>query len=95
MGTNHFRRQEEANRRLTENSAVIKRNDKLIVDLQQKNEVCQISIAATEEEVHKRFNERTALQLRVKELEDQRKDLTKGITTMNEKIVEFCKYTSY
>lgn len=49
---------------------MIKRNDKLIVDLQQKNEVCQISIAATEEEVHKRYNERTALQLRVKELED-------------------------
>jgi len=64
---------------LEENKAVIKRQDKLIVDLQQKNEVCQIAIAQTEEEVHKRFSERSALQIRLKELEDNRKALTAGI----------------
>jgi len=64
---------------LEENKAVIKRQDKLIVDLQQKNEVCQIAIAQTEEEVHKQFRERSALQIRLKELEDNRKALTAGI----------------
>ena len=64
---------EQAKKMIEENKAVIKRQDKLIVDLQQKNEVCQIGIAQTEEEVLKRYNERTALQVRLKELEDNRK----------------------
>ena len=64
---------EKAKKMIEENKAVIKRQDKLIVDLQQKNEVCQIGIAQTEEEIHKRYNERTALQIRLKELEDNRK----------------------
>lgn len=64
---------------IEENKAVIKRQDKLIVDLQQKNEVCQIAIANTEEEVLKKYNERTALQIRLKELEDNRKTLTSNI----------------
>ena len=80
---------------IDENKAVIKRQDKLIVDLQQKNEVCQIGIAATEEEVLKRYNERIALQLRLKELEDNRKHLSSNITTMNGKIMQFCAYTNY
>ena len=80
---------------LVENKAVIKRQDKLIVDLQQKNEVCQIAIAQTEEEVNKRFNERTALQIRLKELDDNRKQLNSNITTMNGKITEFVSYRNY
>lgn len=80
---------------LVENKAVIKRQDKLIVDLQQKNEVCQIAIAQTEEEVNKRFNERTALQIRLKELEDNRKTLNSNITTMNGKITDFVAYRNY
>lgn len=80
---------------IEENKAVIKRQDKLIVDLQQKNEVCQIGIAQTEEEVMKRYNERTALQIRLKELEDNRKQLGHNITVMNGKIAEFCAYTNY
>ena len=80
---------------MAENKAVIKRQDKLIVDLQQKNEVCQIAIAQTEEEVLKRYNERTALQIRLKELEDNRKQLTANIETMNGKISAFCSYTNY
>ena len=46
---------------IEENKAVIKRQDKLIVDLQQKNEVVQITIAATEGDVLKRHGERSAL----------------------------------
>ena len=57
--------------------------------------MCQIGIAATEEEVLKRYNERTALQLRLKELEDNRKHLSKNILEMNGKIMQFCWYTNY
>ena len=80
---------------LDENKAVIKRQDKLIVDLQQKNEVCQIAIAQTEEEVLKRYNERTALQVRLKDLEDGRKTLTANINTMNGKIFKYREYSNY
>ena len=86
---------EKAKKMIEENKAVIKRQDKLIVDLQQKNEVCQIGIAQTEEEIHKRYNERTALQIRLKELEDNRKQLTENISTMNSKIQQFCAYNNY
>ena len=95
MAANNQRKSEQATRMLVENKAVIKRQDKLIVDLQQKNEVCQIAIAQTEEEVNKRFNERTALQIRLKELEDNRKTLNSNITTMNGKITDFVAYRNY
>lgn len=95
MDGNAQRKQEQAKKMIDENKAVIKRQDKLIVDLQQKNEVCQINIAATEEEVHKRYNERTELQIRLKELEDNRKSLSTNIATMNTKIADFCAYNNY
>jgi len=40
-----------ANVELQKNLEIIKRQDKLMVDLHQKNEVCQIEIAANEERV--------------------------------------------
>ena len=71
---------------IEENKAVIKRQDKLIVDLQQKNEVCQITIAQTEEDTLKRANERTALQVRLKELEDFRRNYDGNINLMERKL---------
>ena len=95
MEVKHHKKSDQAKRMLEENKAVIKRQDKLIVDLQQKNEVCQIGIAHMEEEVVKRYDERTALQIRLKELEDNRKQLTTNIAVMNGKIADFCAYTNY
>ena len=95
MGAKYDRKSEQAKKMIEENKAVIKRQDKLIVDLQQKNEVCQIGIAQTEQEVLKRYNERTALQIRLKELEDNRKQLSTNIDVMNGKINEFNAYTCY
>ena len=57
--------------------------------------MCQIGIAQTEQEVLKRYNERTALQLRLKELEDNRKQLAENIDVMNGKINEFNAYTVF
>ena len=93
MESNAAKRTDQAKKKIDENKAVIKRQDKLIVDLQQKNEVCQIGIAQTEEEVLKRFNERTALQVRLKELDDNRKTLSANISNMTGKIMAFCEYT--
>lgn len=95
MDTKYSRKSEQAKKMIEENKAVIKRQDKLIVDLQQKNEVCQIGIAQTEQEVLKRYNERTALQVRLKELGDNRKRLSENIDVMNGKINEFNAYTVY
>ena len=95
MALNNQRKTEQGTKMLDENKAVIKRQDKLIVDLQQKNEVCQIAIAQTEEEVLKRYNERTALQIRLKDLEDNRKTLSSNIQTMNGKIFDYRAYSNY
>ena len=83
------RSQKEVSRALQmieENKAVIKRQDKLIVDLQQKNEVCQVTIAQTEEQVLKKHNERTALQVRLNELEGLRRDYDSNINLMGRKL---------
>jgi hypothetical protein len=45
MHGNSVIKTQQAGKMIGDNKAVIKRNDKLIVDLQQKNEVCQIAIA--------------------------------------------------
>ena len=95
MDKKYSQKSDQAKKMIEENKAVIKRQDKLIVDLQQKNEVCQIGIAQTEQEVLKRYNERTALQVRLKELEDNRKQLSQNIDVMNGKINEFNAYTCY
>ena len=77
---------DQALKMIEENKAVIKRQDKLIVDLQQKNEVCQITIAQTEEDALKRSGERTALQVRLKELEDFRSNYDGNINLMERKL---------
>ena len=53
----------------------MRRQDKLIVDLQQKHEVSQISIAQASEEIQKKAREKLKLQLRLKELEDQKSNI--------------------
>jgi len=40
MHDNNIVKTQQASKMISDNKAVIKRNDKLIVDLQQKNEVC-------------------------------------------------------
>ena len=63
---------ETANYMIDENKAVIKRQDKLITDLNQKNEVSMINISETEQMNQKRAVERTNLQIKLKELTDRR-----------------------
>lgn len=64
---------QQAAKMIEENTAVIKRQDKLIVDLNQKHVVCQYKIMETQEEQTKKDKERNALEMRLIELEDQRR----------------------
>lgn len=75
--------------KVEENRAVIKRQDKLIVDLQQKNEVCQIAIAQTEELVQHRAKEASQLEMRLREIADERKGVAAGIGKMEVGIQRF------
>ena len=57
---------------INENRGIIKRQDKLIVDLHEKNELCMIRIAHTDEEVLKENRNMTKLEMQIKEIQDKR-----------------------
>lgn len=78
-----------ARRMVEENRAIIKRQDKLTVDLQQKREVCSIKEAQIEEEVQKQKRCTTDLEMKIKEITDQRSDLTQGIKKMENQLKAF------
>lgn len=62
-----------------ENTAVLKRQDKLIVDMQQKNELMLIELARVQEEVAARERDAIGLQTRLREMKDQRETFVKRI----------------
>ena len=70
---------EELKRTLDENRRIIRRQDKIIVDMQQKNEVLQISIAETAEQAQRKAQEKQKLQLRMRELEGQKSSIQESI----------------
>ncbi|CDW87931.1 UNKNOWN [Stylonychia lemnae] len=74
---------------LEENKRMIRRQDKIIVDLQQKNEVSQLNIAETAEEAQRRGKEKNKLQLKLKELEDQKSNIQDSIHNIESKIGTF------
>lgn len=47
---------------LEENKRIVRRNDKLIVDLQQKNEVSQMTIATSREKAMKKLKQKRDIQ---------------------------------
>lgn len=83
---------ENARRTIEENREIIKRQDKLIVDLQQKNEVCQIRITQTEEDIHKKNRETSTLEMKMKEIADNRKQLGTGIAKMEKQLRTYREY---
>ena len=71
---------------IEENNAVIKRQDKLIVDLHQKNQVCEYKIMETQEERSKKEKEKNALEMRLMELEDKRKLMSENIAATENRL---------
>ena len=57
---------------IDENKKIIRRQDKMIVDLQQKNELSQNEVANTQDQVSIQINKKDKLELRLRELNDQR-----------------------
>ena len=74
---------------LEENRRIIRKQDKHIVDLQQRNEVSQTSIVETNLEAARKDKEKSAIQLKLKELEGKRNTLNESITNIEEKIVSY------
>ncbi len=72
-----------ANKMINENRAIIKRQDKLIVDLHEKNELCMIRIAHTDEEVQKENRNMTKLEMQIKEIQDKRQQYSMGNDNMH------------
>ena len=72
----HFLKEYESTTdKIQVNLNVIKRNDKLVVDQQQKNELIQIQIAVTDEKVILQDRQHTRCDILVKEANDKRRQL--------------------
>jgi hypothetical protein len=57
---------------IEDNKLVIKRQDKLIVDLQQRNELSQVAVTVTQDQVGYQNKEKDMLSIKMQELNDQR-----------------------
>lgn len=77
---------ENAKIKVEENRAVIKRQDKLIVDLLQKHEVCMVNLAQTAELAQRRKKESNKLEMKMTEIQEARKSIGGRITKMEEGI---------
>jgi len=75
-----------ANKMIEENTAVIKRQDKLIVDLHQKNQVCQYKILETQEERTRKQKETNALETKLVEIEDRRRLMRESISVSENRL---------
>lgn len=71
---------------IEDNKKVIRRQDKLIVDLQQKNEVSQNAVSVTQECVSTTIGKKDKLEMKLRELNDQRQHFHGSIGTMENKI---------
>lgn len=71
---------------IEQNAKLIRRQDKLIVDLQQKNEVSQNAVVVTQEEAMKKNKQKDNLQMKMKELSDQRDFFCESISGLEGRI---------
>jgi len=74
---------------LEENKRIIRKQDKHIVDMQQRNEISQSSIVEANLEAGKKDKEKGALHLKLKELEGKRTSLNDNIRDVESKIVSY------
>ena len=74
---------------IDENKKIIRRQDKMIVDLQQKNELSQNEVANTQDQVSIQINKKDKLELRLRELNDQRQAFVGQIAKTETQIGEY------
>ena len=77
---------------IKENHAVIRRQDKLIVDLQQRNELSQNAVLVTSAQLGQKANQRDNLKMKMQELSDQRSYFCESIGALEEKVKSYKIY---
>mmetsp|Transcript_31717 Transcript_31717/g.48594 ORF Transcript_31717/g.48594 Transcript_31717/m.48594 type:complete len:185 (+) Transcript_31717:3-557(+) len=77
---------------IEQNKVQIKRSDKLIVDLQQRTEVSQSQMNETQEQISRKVRARDRLQLKLKELSDQRDHFCMTISHLEDKVNTYRSY---
>jgi len=74
------------------NQKIIRRTDKLIVDLQQKNELSQNAVHMAQEEAVRKNDQKEKLEMKMKEVSDQRDFFHEQIGSMENKISTYKTY---
>lgn len=69
---------------IEKNQKIIRRQDKLIVDLQQRNELSQNVVTVTQEQIAQKDRVRTKMEVKMKELSDQRDYFTSKIISTSQ-----------
>eukprot|EP00355_Strombidium_rassoulzadegani_P010404 CAMPEP_0168626580 /NCGR_PEP_ID=MMETSP0449_2-20121227/10719_1 /TAXON_ID=1082188 /ORGANISM="Strombidium rassoulzadegani, Strain ras09" /LENGTH=193 /DNA_ID=CAMNT_0008668607 /DNA_START=6 /DNA_END=583 /DNA_ORIENTATION=- len=77
---------------IEDNKKVIKRQDKLIVDLQQRNELSMNEVAVTQDQVSQKVKQQDTIQIKMRELSDQRDFFCGSISNLEERIQTFRSY---
>ena len=77
---------------IEENAKVIRRSDKLLVDLQQKNEVTQNAVQVSQQKAAQKNREKDLKQMQMKELTDQRDFFCNQIIEVRQKTSTYNEY---
>jgi len=77
---------------IEQNKKTIKRQDKLIVDLQQRNEVSMNEMNRTQEQISLKNRTNDKLQLKMKEMSDQRAFFCGTISNLEDRIGTYRSY---
>jgi chromosome segregation ATPase len=74
---------------MEENKRIIRKQDKHIVDLQQRNEISQSSILESNMEATRKAKEKQEIQLKMRELDGKKNNLHENINIIESKITTF------
>lgn len=74
---------------MEENKRIIRKQDKHIVDLQQRNEISQTSILESNQEATKKAKEKQEIQMKMRELDGKKNNLHENISVIESKINTF------
>lgn len=69
------------------NQKVINRQDKLIVDHQSRNEMSQVAVAVSQDHVGQKVSQKRNLEVKMKELADQREYFRGSITALDTNLI--------
>ena len=83
---------EDAITTIQRQNGVIARNEKLIVDMQQKDEMCKIVLATTDQKIIEKNEKTSTLEQRLKEMDDFRSKINGNIEKRVSQVEVFQRY---